>query len=157
MGASPLIAVLSLAALAGCASCPPFRAAWYLHDPIQMPPTASASAALGPASGIYLALLNEGDKAVPLTKVVVNPVKQQSGDLGTEVPVGQLGGMWLPGELRVFYMGSHVDHCILPVMVQIECGESCKPRPKAVSGALPNALHETWLTSCPKPKNGATR
>ena len=141
----PVAAVLALAALAGCSTCPPFRAAWYLHDPVAAT-AAAASAPSAPPAGLYLALLHEGSETSALTRVVVNPVGLAGG---VALPPGSLGGPWQPGELRVFYVGTQLGRCSIPVAVKVECGGSCRPVARAVSGALPNALSDTWLSVCP--------
>jgi hypothetical protein len=55
---------LLAAALAGCSSCPPFRASWYLDETV---------ARKDGFPIVYLALLNEGSRTVRLTELIVNP------------------------------------------------------------------------------------
>ena len=141
-----VLAAVGLAAVAGCAACPPFRAAWYLHDPV--PPSPAA-----PASGIYLALLNEGDRAVKVTGAVVNPARYRNADEALSVSPGE--SEWQPGELRVFLLAT-LGSCDLPVAVRLECGDGCKPRTVTVSGVLPNALTDVWLSRCPRKPEGTT-
>lgn len=177
---TPLHGAMALAAgaaLAGCSSCPPFRASWYLDE---APPKE------GDPPGVYLALLHEGRKPVDLSQVVVNP---QGGatlpfsQLSVNMPERPAGGMallppkpvppvppaekeaddgplpkrgtpfkaqpWLPGQLLVFRVRDATEkkQCSLPVMVQIECGGHCG-RAQPVSGALPNYLHPAWIAHC---------
>lgn len=134
-------ALMAMAAIAGCSSCPPFRAGWYLDDP--GPQAADPSA----APIVYLALLHEGRKAVALTQVIVNPT---GSDRGRVVLQGTVNDKeWQPGELRVFRVeDKELGACSLPVAVQIQCGAHCSSAAQAVSGALPSFLHDAWLDRC---------
>lgn len=132
VGCERVAVALMLTAIAGCSSCPPFRASWYLEERQPMAPsTVVASGASSAVPVIYLALLNEGAREVRLTKVVVNPqdpkqdwwqrILPSSGarpgnmwirsseingqDNGKQAEEGELPGgekRWKPGELLLF-------------------------------------------------------
>jgi hypothetical protein len=145
---APLAIALTL--LAGCASKPPFSAGWYLHDPVSIPPAATPENPAPPRNGVYLAILNQSDKPLPLSRIIVNPVTNQQGG-GISIPADSAGRAWLPGEMRVYWLEERLGRCTLPVEVQIECDAGCRPQRKAVTGGLPTALRDVWLTSCPAP------
>lgn len=163
-----LIAISCLVAIGGCAQCPPYRAAWYLHDPVQPLLTAQAPSTVAgaassvtakppPAAGIYLALLNEGDQAAHLTQVIVNPGRDGSGAKVLALPDSSMEQKWHPGELRVFHIEALLGDCSIPVTVQLRCGKDCDAPAQKVSGSLPNYLHDVWLLKCSRPAGGANR
>ena len=129
--------VVCAAAVAGCAQCPPFRAAWYLDKPEADAPT------------IYLALLNEGTQELPLEQVVLNPIGADGrGDVAfasATVPPEVLK----PGRLLLLDVGAMLGQCHLPVAVKLSCGDG-RARTQAVSGLLPNYLHSKWTEVCLK-------
>lgn len=122
---------------AGCAQmgCPSFRAAWYLDRPEASAPT------------IYLALLNEGNQPLALERVELNPTGP--GGRGQEVykGTGATPALLQPGRLLLVNLEGKLDTCVLPVAVQVQCGGG-RSRTQAVSGLLPNYLHEQWIGSC---------
>lgn len=128
----------SLVATTGCGTCPPFRAAWYLDRPQENTPT------------IYLALLNEGTQPLALESVLLNPIdpdgKGKEVFPSATVPAQPLQ-LLPPGRLLLVNLYGKLEKCDLPVTVQIHCGHS-RPRREAVSGLLPNYLHEQWINSC---------
>lgn len=138
---------VAVAALVGCSTCPPFRAGWYLHDPV----ASAASAPDAAASGIYLALLHQGKEAVSLKQVVINPTGSDADGVVVSPAAREgAGEVWKPGQLRLFHFDKDFETCSLPVAVRIECDQRCS-RTESVSGALPNYLHDAWLKQCLRP------
>lgn len=135
-----LLAAALVVGLAGCASCPPIRAAWYRVDN-----GAEARATL------MMAIVSEGAQAVELRSLTVNP------------GAGDRSGGWSPrrtatlqpGQVLVFDLMSFVDaegrpfpRCRLPVAVAYRCGAQDEPSRATIEGRMPNYLPEDWVKDC---------
>lgn len=157
-----------LGSLVGCASCPSFRAGWYLV-PTDAPEGSPA---------LYLALLNEGRRAVPLIRVIVNPeggmvmpgtglVLQRDGtslgplqvELRPPGPVADgdpIVADWSPGRLLLFRLqDASKDRCHLPVAVEVQCATGCRST-RPITGTLPSHLTDEWKERCQPRKETAS-
>lgn len=132
--------VACVAALAGCAQCPPFRSAWYLD-------TTSRSASGVPL--MRLALLNEGTQPMQVRQVVLNPPdKDAAGKVVLKKTTLQPGRLWL-----IVIGSEELEACHLPVAVRLECDNGVS-RTQPVAGLLPNYLPDFWMKICDMPRPG---
>lgn len=124
--------------LAGCAACPPIRAAWYRVDQ-------------GSQDALVMALVNVGAAPVTLTHLAVNPTPAQghAGWLLAQPP------RLAVGEMRVFRLDAFRDtagqpfpRCRVPVRLALQCPASRELEQVALEGALPNYLPDNWLSGC---------
>ena len=60
----------------------------------------------------------------------------------------------MPGELRLFPVGTQLGKCRLPVAVELQCGSDGPARTVAVSGSLPNYLNPAWIDFCQPRQSG---
>lgn len=124
--------------LAGCQSCPPMRANWYLQDD---------------AAGqrLLLALVNEGRTATSLASVAVNPPEGGArGGWRHGGPVSMQAGQVLVLPLEAFRNadGAPFPACQLPVFVAVQCQVERSPDAARLGGTLPNYLPLAWIERC---------
>jgi hypothetical protein len=131
--------------LAGCETCPPVRAAWYLHE---VPPDVEP----------VLMLVNEGRNTTELRSVVLNPSRQDGRD-GWRHEVRE---SLPPGRTTVLRFTDFLDAggrpfpaCHLPVSVALRCGGGDHLGWAQLGGTLPNYLPAGWSEQCrPAPVKG---
>jgi hypothetical protein len=136
-----LALVVVQAGLAGCASCPPIRAAWYRLQPAE-----------GQAETVMLALVNEGSTDIALRHLAVNPGGRQSPEGWSPDPPTTLHA----GEVRVYDLMSFKDpnkresfqRCRLPVALVYTCDASARPAHATIEGKMPNYLPDEWVRDC---------
>lgn len=124
--------------LAGCQSCPPMRANWYLHDDVA-------------GQRLLLALVNEGRESSSLASVAINPPEgdarggwHHGGPL--PMPAGQV--LVLPLQSFRDARGEPFPACQLPVHVAVQCRADRSPDAARLGGTLPNYLPPAWIERC---------
>ena len=131
--------------LAGCANCPPIRAAWYRVDQ-------------GSQDSLVMAVVNTGAGRVALTRLAVNPAAAE-GHAGWALR-GQPS--LAVGEMRVFPLSDFQDagdqpfpRCRVPVLLELQCNGAQRAERVPLEGTLPNYLPDNWLSGCAQGKAAA--
>lgn len=173
----PIHPLIPLAfAICGCAGEPPIQAAWYyfpvrpdsnvtsstntdsqgqhcksanIGSGVESASTSSAT----PSVETYLAILNQEDHAIDITKVAINmDSKQKDSGWTMEVscPLLQSGNiLLLPVHGFRDQTGKSVPYCVVPVSLEIWTPEEPQhPLTTPVIGGLPSAAPSGWQQRC---------
>jgi len=146
--AAATFGLLAMLATSGCATCGPFRAAWYLVE--EDPGTSSESGSASPT--MYVSVLYEGMGDVVVDMITLNPSKDDMEDgwsFGSRVsPLGRTmsGGRFVVLPTKKFKRGTEeFSGCRVPVHVAVQCFAEKRSSWATVSGTMPNYLPKTWL------------
>lgn len=140
---SSVFTLASLALLAGCQTpCPPFRAAWYLHEENGRPL-------------LHLAIMNEGRKEVQVNQIIINPAAAPLSTVSRwpveqSVAEGDLLVVKVTGLIEERALASHCAPAKrvarLPARVAVQCDRHEQVGWARMSGTMPNYLPDSWVS-----------